>query len=147
MRTRTPALAAALFLATACADEPASSTPTEAALPFAFFELSGRILGPVTSDDESDIEITLRETGGVAFDINFVRLTCNNRASQEWGASDFVAELGSNRIEGETTLVFRRHYSCRSSGRPQEILADLTDANGHPHRVSASPYHPDWPGA
>ena len=33
------------------------------------------------------------------------------------------------------------------SGRPQEILADLTDGNGHHHRLSAAPFHPDWPGA
>lgn len=137
----------ALLLAGACSEEPESSTaPAAADLPYAFFDLSGRILGPVANDDDSDIEITLKETKGVAFDVNFVRLTCNNRASQEWGASTFVAELGSNRIPGGTTLVFRRHYTCRGSARPQEILADLTDANGHHHRVTAAPYHPDWPG-
>ncbi len=138
----------ALLLAAACSDEAIESTPTApAALPYASFELAGRILGSAANDDESDIEITLEETKGVAFDINFVRLTCNNRASSEWGAFTFVAELGSNRVAGATTLVFRRHYSCPSSGRPQEILADLTDANGHHHRVTAGPYHPDWPGA
>jgi hypothetical protein len=144
MRIRIQSLAAALLLHAGCADEPDSSTPTEAALPYAFFDLSAHILGP--NDDESDIDITLKETGGVAYHINFVRLTCNNRTSEEWGASDFAAELGSNRIAGGTTLVFRRHYRCQSSGRPQEILADLTDANGHPHRVTAAPHHPAWPG-
>jgi hypothetical protein len=146
MSIRASALSVALFLFPSCTDAPTSSNPPPEDLPFAFYDLSGRILGPVANDDESDIEITLRETAGVAFDINFVRLTCNNRAAQEWGASDFIAELGSNRIAGGTTLVFRRHYRCPSSGRPQEILADLTDANGHPQRVTAAPFHPDWPG-
>ncbi len=143
MRIRILLLAAGLFLA-GCADEPDSPTPTDSALPYAFFDLSGHILGP--NDDESDIDITLKETGGVDYHINFVRLTCNNRTSQEWGASDFAAELGSNRVAGGTTLVFRRHYRCPGSARPQEILADLTDANGHPHRVTAAPHHPAWPG-
>lgn len=145
MSIRLPTLGLLFLLGAACSDEPVGSTPTAAAaLPYASFDLSGRILG--SSDDESDIEITLKEAKGVAFDINFVRLTCNNRASEEWGASTFVAELGSNRVAGGTTLVFQRHYTCRSSGRPQEILADLTDANGHHHRVSAAPCHPEWPG-
>jgi hypothetical protein len=148
MPTRFHLLGLALVLTAACSDEPDASTPAAPAdLPYASFDLSGRILGPVESDDESDIEITLAETKGVAFDVNFVRLTCNNRASSEWGASTFVAELGSNRVAGGTRLVFRRHYACRSSGRPQEVLADLTDANGHHHRVTAAPYHPHWPGA
>jgi hypothetical protein len=44
------------------------------------------------------------ETKGVAFDINFVRLTRNNRASSEWGAH--VRRLiGSNRC--------RRRYHAR----------------------------------
>lgn len=130
IRLPTPGLA--LLLGAACAEDTAPSTVTApAALPYAFFNLSGRILGSVRNDDESDIEITLEETKGVAFDINFVRLTCNNRVAQEWGAATFVSELGSNRIAGGTTLVFQRHYACPSSGRPQEILADLTDANGH----------------
>ncbi|HJS75035.1 MAG TPA: hypothetical protein VJ921_12165 [Vicinamibacteria bacterium] len=146
MSIRALLLGAALFLFASCEDEPNPSDPETPELPYAFFDLSGRILGPVANDDDSDIEITLRETGGVAFDINFVRLTCNNRTSQEWGASSFIAELGSNRIAGGTTLVFQRHYRCPSSGRPQEILADLTDANGHPHRINAAPFHPDWPG-
>jgi len=138
----------AILLGAACSGEQDASTPAApVALPYAAFDLSGRILGSAANDDDSDIEITLKETKGVAFDINFVRLTCNNRTAQEWGASSFVAELGSNRIAGFGTLVFQRHYICHSSGRPQEILADLTDANGHHHRVNAAPYHPDWPGA
>jgi hypothetical protein len=144
-RLRTGALA--LLLVTACADEPDDTLIAPSSLPYAFFDLTGRILGPVQDDDESDIEITLKETKGVAFDINFVRLTCNNRSSEEWGASSFVLELGSNRVPGGTTLVFQRHYSCRGSGRPQEIIADLTDENGHHHRIVSAPYHPDWPGA
>ena len=141
-----PTLGVALLFAAACSEESDPSTPTAPPAPYAFFDLSGRILGSVAKDDDSDIEITLKETGGVAYEINFVRLTCNTRTTQEWGADTFVADLGSNRFDGGTTLVFRRHYTCRSSGRPQEILADLTDASGHHHRVNAAPYHPDWPG-
>jgi hypothetical protein len=144
MSIRVPLLGVALLLSASCEDEPTSSDPATPEASYAFFDLSGRILGP--DDDDSDIEITLRETGGVAYDINFVRLTCNNRTSQEWGASTFVAELGSNRVAGGTTLVFLRHYRCPGSGRPQEILADLTDTNGHHHRVTAAPFFPGWPG-
>jgi hypothetical protein len=148
MTTRFPILGLALLLTAGCSDEPDASTPAAPAdLAYASFDFSGQILGSAANDDESDIEFTLKETKGVPFDINFVRLTCNNRASQEWGASTFAAEVGSNRFAGGTTLVFRRHYTCRASGRPQEILADLTDANGNHHRVNAAPYHPDWPGA
>lgn len=147
MPTRFPALGLVLLLSAGCSEQPDASTPAAPAeLPYAAFDLSGRILGSVKNDDDSDIEIALKETNGVAFNINFVRLTCNNRASSEWGAATFVAELGSNHVAGGTTLVFQRHYTCRSSGRPQEILADLTDVNGHHHRVNAAPYHPDWPG-
>jgi hypothetical protein len=144
MSNRAALLGATLLLFASCEDARTPSDPSSEEPPYAFFDLSGRILGP--SDDDSDIEITLRETAGVAYDINFVRLTCNNRTSQEWGASSFVAELGSNRIAGATTLVFQRHYRCPNSGRPQEILADLTDASGHPHRITAAPFFPGWPG-
>jgi hypothetical protein len=142
------ALGFALLLCAGCADGPDPTTVTAPeSLRYAAFSLSGRILGSARNDDESDIEFTLEERNGVGFEINFVRLTCNNRVSQEWGADTFVAEFGTNRVAGGTRLVFQRHYACRSSGRPQEILADLTDANGHRHRVTAAPYHPDWPGA
>jgi hypothetical protein len=144
MSIRATLLVAALVVLASCEDERTPSEPAPPELPYAFFDLSGRILGP--NDDDSEIEITLKETGGVAYDINYVRLTCNNRTSQEWGASSFVAELGSNRIAGGATLVFQRHYRCPGSGRPQEILADLTDANGHPHRITAAPVFTGWPG-
>lgn len=137
-----------LLVCLGCSNGPNLSMPAAPdALPYAAFDFRGRILGSAANDDDSDIEFTLEERNGVAFEINFVRLTCNNRASQEWGADTFVAELGSNRVAGGTTLVFQRHYRCPASGRPQEILADVTDAGGHHHRVSAAPYHPDWPGA
>lgn len=130
-----------------CSDDPV--TPDEPVAPSAraAFEMSGRILGPVSQDDRSDIEITLRETAGVAATLNFVRLTCSNRATQEWGAETFVSERGTNRVDAGATLVFRRSYVCPSSSRPSELLADLTDVNGHSIRITAAPFHPDWPGA
>lgn len=150
MRLRAPTYAVfvCLTLCVSCGDEPSDSSPTAPeALPFAALDLTGRILGSAANDDDADIEITLKETNGIAFDINFFRLTCNNRSTQEWGAESFVEELGSNRIPGGTTLVFQRHYTCRVSGRPQEIIVDITDQNGHHLQVNAAPYHPDWPGA
>jgi hypothetical protein len=128
-----------------CLDEPPPSEPEPVAARQASFELTGRIIGP--DDDESDIELTLKESNGVATTLNFVRLTCNNRSSQEWGADGFVSELGTNRIEGGSTLVVRRHYRCPASGRPQSLLADLTDENGVHYRVDGAPYFPGWPGA
>lgn len=115
--------------------------------PRASFDVSGRILGPVQQDDDSDIELRIAETSGVAGHLNFIRLTCNNRSSSEWGAGSFIAESGTNRIGANTTLVSVRHYTCPSSGRPQEILADLDDDNGNHHQVKAAPFHPDWPGS
>lgn len=138
--------AAALAAGLACDD--AAERPTTAPdvpAPTAGFELSGRILG--ASDDDADMELTLRETRGVAADVNFARVTCSNRAVTEWGASSFVAERGTNRIEGSSTLVFVRHYRCPASGRPSRILVDVTDVNGHHVTVESAPYHPDWPGA
>lgn len=134
-----------LFSFASCSDDAAAPEAPTAPSPWAAFDISGRILGP--EDDRSDIEITLRETAGVSASLNFVRLTCSNRASQEWGAASFIAERGTNRIDALATLVFRRSYFCPSSGRPAELLADLTDANGHSIRVTAAPFHPDWPGA
>ena len=115
--------------------------------PRASFDVSGRILGPVQQDDDTDIELRIAETNGVAGHLNFIRLTCNNRSSSEWGAGSFIAESGTNRIGANTTLVYVRHYTCPSSGRPQEILADLDDEHGNHHQVKASPFHPDWPGS
>jgi hypothetical protein len=140
-------LTACLGLAVSCANEETAPDPAPPeALPYAAFDLSARILGSAANDDNSDIEITLRETKGVAFDINFVQLTCNTQVAEQWGAESFVAELGTNRIAGGTTLVFQRHYTCPNSGRPREVVADLTDENGHHLQVNAGPYHPDWPG-
>jgi hypothetical protein len=116
-------------------------------LPRASFDVSGRILGPVQSDDDSDIEFRISETSGVAGHLNFIRLTCNNRASFEWGAASFIGERGTNRIEANAVVTYVRHYTCPSSGRPQEILADLDDVNGNRHQVKAAPFHPDWPGS
>ena len=61
----------------------------------ASFEMTARILGPADQDDASDIEITLRETGGVGATLHRVRLTCNDGSAQEWGAGSFVSEFGS----------------------------------------------------
>jgi hypothetical protein len=141
------ALECVAVFAASCSDDPVTPEAPTAPLPWAAFEMSGRILGPVSQDDRSDIEITLRETAGVAASLNLVRLTCTNRATQEWGAASFVAERGTNRIDAFATLVFRRSYVCPSSGRPAELIAELTDANGHSIRITAAPYHPDWPGA
>ena len=138
-------LLATFLSGTACVDEPTPTASEPVASPQASFELSGRIIGP--DDDDSDIELTLTESNGVATTLNFVRLTCNNRSSQEWGAEGFVSELGTNRVEGGSTLVVRRHYRCAASGRPQSLLADLTDDNGVHYRVDGSPYFPGWPGS
>jgi hypothetical protein len=136
---------ALLFLAS-CSGLADEATPTGAVTErYAGYDLSGRILDS-GDDAEGDIVITLEETEGIGYHVNFVRLTCNNRSSQEWGASSFIAELGSNHIEGGTTLVFQRHYRCTGSARPQEILADLTDDFGHRYRATAAPFHPAWPG-
>jgi hypothetical protein len=133
------------LLGTGCHDETDSAAVTGGdAFPRASFDLNGTIVGP--DDDESDIELTLKESNGVAATLNFVRLTCSNRASSEWGADGFVSELGTNRIEGGTTLSVRRHYRCPSSGRPQSLLADLTDDHGVHYRVDGSPHFYLWPG-
>lgn len=112
-------------------------------LPVASYDVTARILGPVSSDDDADMEFTLVESRGVAGALNFVRVTCSNGSSQEWGADGF----DSNRVPGGASFVFVRHYKCRSSGRPREVLVDLTDDNGFHHQVKAAPFHPDWPGA
>lgn len=133
------------LMATACLDKSGPDAVTGAEVHRqASFALTGRILGP--DDDESDIELTLEESNGVGTTLNFIRLTCSNRASQEWGADGFLAELGTNRIAGDSTLVVRRHYRCPSSGRPQTLTADLTGDDGVHYRVDGAPYFPGWPG-
>lgn len=133
-----------------CSDSPSTQEPPGPTAPpspaRARLEISGRILGPVQSDDDADMRITLREFEGVSAVINFVRLTCSNQVRQEWGAGSFINEMGTNRIDGGATLEFERHYVCPNSGRPREILADLTDASGFHHVITAAPFHPDWPG-
>jgi hypothetical protein len=108
--------------------------------------MTAKILGPVDQDDASDIEIMLRETGGVGATLHRVRLTCNDGSAQEWGAGSFVAEFGTNIIAPNSVLQFRRGYRCPSSGRPSRVTAFLTDRSGFDHSVDAQPYHPDWPG-
>lgn len=130
---------------TACSEPPSPTAPAESDVPpRASFDLRGDILGP--DDDESDIELTLKETNGVAAILNFIRLTCSNRSAQEWGAAGFVAELGTNRIPGGSTLVVTRHYRCPNSARPQTLLADLNDDNGVHYQVEGSPHFSGWPG-
>ncbi len=145
----------ALALATACGNSDAAilpigppiSLPTAAlSTARADFTLSARVLGPVSSDDNADLRITLAETNGIASRLNFLRLTCSNNAVREWGSGNIAAERGSNRVAGNTEIVLVRHYVCPSSSRPAQLLADLTDDSGFSYRVTAVPYHPDWPG-
>jgi hypothetical protein len=128
-------------------EESASPMPTAPSMERAAFDMSARILGPVQNDDNADLRIELRETSGVAAHLNFLRLTCSNRAQQEWGAGNIASERGSNRIDGHSEVVIVRRYRCPSSGRPFRLEADLTDARGHHLTVIAAPFHPDWPGA
>lgn len=107
--------------------------------------MEGRILGPVEQDDASDMLITIRETAGVDATLHFVRLTCTNGATQEWGAASFVQERGSNIITAGSQMQVQRRYTCPNSARPFLLTARLTDSNGHEHTVEAPPYHPDWP--
>ncbi len=148
-------LLSALALTTACGNSDAPIlpiglpiSPLTAALSTARadFTLSARVLGPVSSDDNADLRITLAETNGVASRLNFLRLTCSNNAVREWGSGNIAAERGSNRVAGNTEIVLVRHYVCPSSSRPAHLLADLTDDSGFSYRVTAVPYHPDWPG-
>ena len=140
-----------LAFVTACTNSDAPifpvGLPTAApSTALADFELSARVLGPVSSDDDADLRITLTETNGVASRLNFLRLTCSNNAVREWGSGNIAAERGSNHVAGNTELVLVRHYVCPSSSRPAQLLADLTDENGFAYQVTAVPYHPDWPG-
>lgn len=143
-----PALVA-MCLACAGAEDPSkpSTSPTAPdPVGHSSFEMTARILGPVERDDASHIEVTLRETAGVAATLHFVRMTCTNGASQEWGASSFVGELGSNVVAAHSEIRFQRSYRCPASARPARVRAELTDANGMDHVVEAAPFHPDWPG-
>jgi hypothetical protein len=108
--------------------------------------MEARILGPVAQDDAGDMLITFRETAGVGATLHFMRLTCTNGATQEWGASSFVQEWGSNTIPASSEVQFQRRYTCPNSARPSLLIAQLTDSNGHDHTVETAPYHPDWPG-
>ena len=140
-----------LAFVTACSNSDAPIFPVgfPTAAPstaLADFELSARVLGPVSSDDDADLRITLAETNGIASWLNFLRLTCSNKAVREWGSGNIAAERGSNRVAGNTELVLVRHYVCPSYSRPARLLADLTDENGFAYQVTAVPYHPDWPG-
>ena len=146
------ASALALTLGFACSDttterEEAPASPVAPSLARAAFDMSARILGPVQNDDNAEIRIELRETNGVSARLNFLRLTCNNGAQQEWGAGNIAAERGSNRIEGGSEVVIVRRYLCPSSGRPFRLEASLEDVNGNTLTVTAAPFHPDWPGA
>ena len=146
---RTTLVLGVLLAASGCGDSGSDEAPAPTvpvAPTRAAFTMSGRVLGPVQSDDDADMQITLTETNGVASRLNLVRLTCSNGSAQEWGAGSFVAEFGTNRLDGGTETVFVRHYVCPSSGRPARLLASLTDQTGFEVRVEAVPFHPDWPG-
>jgi hypothetical protein len=108
--------------------------------------LEARILGPVAQDDSSELLITIRETAGVDATLHFMRLTCTNGATQEWGAAGFAQEWGSNTVPASSQAQVERHYTCPNSARPASLIAQLTDRNGHDHTVETAPYHPDWPG-
>ena len=144
---RLPSLLSILAWVAACGNSNSPIAPTAApSTARADFQLSARVLGPVWSDDDADLRITLAETNGIASRLNFLRLTCSNNAVREWGSGNIAAELGSNRVAGNTELVLVRHYVCPSSSRPARLLADLTDENGLAYQVTAVPYHPDWAG-
>jgi hypothetical protein len=121
---------------------PSSPTSTRRAS----FEMTAQVLGPVEQDDESDILITIRETGGVDATLHFIRLTCTSGVQQEWGAQSFIDERGSNAIRANTEVQFQRSYRCPSSARPSLVTAAFTDAAGVDHTVEAAAVHPDWPG-
>ncbi len=151
MLMRIVLLMSALVYAAACSNSDAPILPTSVptATPStarAEFELSARVLGEVSSDDEADLRITLTESNGVASRLNFLRLTCSNNAVREWGSGNISAERGSNRVAGNSELVLVRHYVSPNSSRPARLLADLTDDNGFAYPVTAVRYHPDWPG-
>lgn len=128
-------------------EEAESPSPLAPSMQRAAFDLSARIVGPVQNDDNTDMRITLTETNGVAARLNFLKLTCNNGGTQQWGAGNIASDRGSNLIGANSEVVIVRHYSCRASGRPFRLEADLTDSNGNAIRVDTAPFHPDWPGA
>lgn len=118
-------------------------TPTATA---ASFVLAAIILGPVSSDEDADLRVTLTESVGVAARINFLRLRCSNGTVREWGAGKIASIAGSNRASGSADTVIVVHYLCPSSSRPRELLGDLVDDHGFRHQISTAPFHPDWPG-
>jgi hypothetical protein len=140
----------ALFLCSlACGGDSGAQAPDgipdPAATPHAAFTMEARILGPVAQDDAGDMLITIRETAGVDATLHFMRLTCTNGATQEWGAESFMQEWGSNGIPASSQVQIQRRYNCPNSARPHLLIAQLTDRNGHDHTVETAPYHPDWP--
>ena len=142
---RTPIALALIVMCVGCSDsmdEVETPSPVAPSMERAAFDMHARILGPVQNDDNSDMQITLTETNGVAARLNFLRLTCNNGATQQWGAGNIAADRGSNLIEGNSEVVIVRRYLCRASGRPFRLEADLTDANGNRISVNAAPFHP-----
>ncbi len=112
----------------------------------ASFVLGAIILGPVASDDDADLRVTLTESAGVGARINFLRLMCSNGTVREWGAGKIASIAGSNRASGSADTILVVHYLCPSSSRPRELLGDLVDDHGFRHQISTSPFHPDWPG-
>lgn len=104
------------------------------------------ILGLVTNDDDADMRVTLTESAGVSGRVNFLRMTCSNGTVREWGAGKIQAAAGSNRAAASSNTVIVVHYTCPSSSRPRELIGDIVDDNGFQHRVTTSPFHPDWPG-
>ena len=137
-----------LAVVVGCADSPGPltpPTPTTPSVPLARFELNGTVLGPVAQDDDADMTISLRETGGGEATINFFRVTCTNGVQVEWGAGGIVRERGTNRVFAFETVTLIRHYRCPDSSRPAELIGDLTDSHGSRLSVVATPTHPDWP--
>jgi len=136
-------------LISACGDATTPDAPVVAptASVSASYQMTAVILGPVSSDDDADLQVRLREAEGVGANLNFLRLTCGNGASREWGAGAIAKVLGRNRVPGATETEIVVHYLCPNSSRPLRLLADLSDDHGFHHQVEAAPFHPDWPGA
>ena len=82
----------------------------------------------------AEFTITIRETAGIACNVNFISLASGNVLLVD-GADDIIAKAGTNHINprGSLTVPFRIHYNSVAGDREVAwtVSVEVTDERGN----------------